>query len=506
MPKDIKKKGIVKGYKELAVDYDICKNGRLAQPGHILPFEAYYRDLLKDRNAKGAYKPPILADALIDFLENLLATHEANEAGKLDEAESNGFEELKVTIQEDKKHTLLVKLMRTVLLDTYDTLAGDLDNPENAENLNKAILLTDLFDSILVEQDKKDIRGALRDGKAEKLLMEDQEMDGSFSRTLKALYRKYAEARKTGNEEEKEKWNKLCRSYAVRPYMNAIEKKVKQEDFEKLPEEEKEQIRQKEALRKEAKELQLDPEKFLKLSDEERKKIRETAAQAKFEADRKKNMAELQAELEAAEMQYHIDRVYFTSAPKLLMKKYAALNEETKKDSQAFKDMRDSLVTLCHTEDYRQMDKLVAEGRTQELTKNIEDAVKFTQDYITYASNKSFMQMGTLGRKRLHAAQETLRELQTLQQTIQDEQAFMQDIWRKRVRLAAEEDVDKRLAKQQKEAQQKEDLKKQGMKMSVVQLRSKVEGKKTGAKNKTTEWVVLEHTEGMEKKNNGIAK
>ncbi len=94
-----------------------------------------------------------------------------------------------------------------------------------------------------------------------------------------------------------------------------------------------------------------------------------------------------------------------------------------------------SLTKLRNTVGYRDIDTLVAEGEEKDLVNNLNQAIRYTQEYIAYADQKSFMKMGFTGRKRLNAARDILGELTNLSDAIQEERKALRDFRNNKVRL-----------------------------------------------------------------------
>ncbi len=415
----------------------IADNGTFR--GLVADFEQYYGDLQKDGDMKSSYIP-YSHEFLERFVEDLMFKNDKKKSGKLNDEDAQDFEELLNTIQQGEV-SFLKKLMRTMLLDMYDSMAGDLDRDNTREKtkyLNQIISLTDLYDRVLNEKDKKELRNAFSNGEAGDFLTNtDHGMDGNFSKTLKALYEEYRKPEQT--EAEKAKWKKLCNSYAVRPYMHVVSEKVKTEEkkraSESLPEEEKQRIK---ALKEESKALKQDANKFVNMSPDERNKIRQAAAAKQVEEMRQpryqQEIAALNKELQAKSENNSWTHRYLVNEPERLARKTAAF-QPSDKDSEQFKRMFNSLITLRRTDGYRNMAKLLAEGKEQELVENLNQAIQHTQEYIAYADQKSIMKMGITGHKRLKAARATLRELTEISNTIRQEAGNLRDAQEKKEKV-----------------------------------------------------------------------
>ena len=497
--------------------YQNAQQGRDNKNKDVNDIEAYFE---KDTSE-------ITAEDVNDFkvFMNKLASKNAEyNNGALEEREKKDFEILMEKMQEEIQSPLK-KLLRTMILDTYATMAGNLDsvNADNKKNLDQVIALTELYDRVLNEQDKKEVKDAFSAGEAGKFLMNaDQDMSGNFSKTLSALYSKYRESNQT--PEEKEKWKKLCNSYAVRPYMHAVSGKVKQEEkqqekqaFEALPQAEKEKIEaEKEkieeekqeriaALKAEAKRLNYrDPEEFMGLSPAKRNEIRRAHAVASLDREEKqqREIEALDKELTATSERAVSVHQQFVDAPRKLARA-AADFQLTTKDSVQFRQMYGALTKLGNTDGFRQMDQLLAEGNGKELIENLNQAMWYTQAYIDYASQKSFMQKGLLGSKRLTAAKNTLEELTGLSRMIHEETRKLQDRHNKKKLLDEMKDVQKQkpvtesvnvketIAKLDPKAKQDPERRK----ISMVDLDSKVNGKKAvvSEKKDASSWVVVDH-------------
>lgn len=498
-----------KFFQELEQEYKNQRNmdakGMLSRD--INDFESYYKKLQNGTGAKAWYRPQQFVYVHCENLQNeLLKNYESMKQGKFDEEKTKDFNDLLDTIKNDN-NSHLKKMMRTVMLDIYDTLAGDLDNKDNKDNLKKVVALSDLYDRILNANDKQNTKGSFENGEAQNFLSNDKEMNGNFSKTLKALYRKYQNAE---NEAEKAKWKKVCNSYAIRPYMQVIEKKVKQEDFEALPEETKKRIleenekqkakeKQLNMLRDEAKTLNQDPEAFVKLSVNDRNNIRKKASEDAYVPNK---IAKLQALVNQAENRYRDDHDYLLYAPSAIARK-SAYFERSSKDSEYFKRMFDSLNKLRNTDGYHQMDTLLSEGNSESLVENLNNAITDTQNYITYANQKTVFQKGIVGTKRLKAAEATLQKLTDLQQFIQSEQKFMQDTKKERQSLEAlKKTVNAPLDKTGMDFAPKPEPESDRLQMTVKDLSGDVGNKKT---NKIlSDWTVVEAPK--EKKNAAAPK
>lgn len=450
----------------------------------IQTFEVYYPKLLKNKGEKGWYRTPgnRLFRDLDDFQDSVMEKHELLKSGQLDAEHAQELTEFFDTLKAETD-SLLKKIMRTTILDLYDTMAGDIDNPKFENDLKKVTALTDLYDRIINEDDKKKIREASSNTEIKDFLLNDHNMDGNFSKTLKAFYRKYQNAE---NEAEKESWKKVCNSYVVRPYTKVISNRVKQEDaYNALPEKEKIKLQQQADLLKEAKTLGQDPKAFSKMSVDERNKIRQ-------EAPVLREIKKLTTELKSEEQHYRIAHQYFANAPERLLSK-AAPFQLSEKDSVEFRRMFGALTKLSKTKDFNNMESLMLDGNTADLEKNINLAMKHTQKYIEYASNKPRTKMGFTGRARLNAARETMHELDLMKRAIQEEKQFMMDTKEKRERL------------ENLEAPRKQSLNYNGTEITVAPSRVKMtvaalEGKvdKT-AGMKMNDWVIVDHAKAPAK-------
>ncbi len=424
---------------DLRSQYDLLKKfaDKGMYKGQIKDFEQYYGGLQDGGSMKSIYIP-LQHENLERFIESMMFTNDEKKSGKLNDEEAQDFEELLNTIQQEEK-SFLKKLMRTMLLDMYDSMAGDLDRDNTSARkkyLDQAIALTDLYDRVLNEKDKEELKNAFSNGEAGNFLTNtDHEMDGNFSKSLKSLYEEYRKPEQT--EAEKAKWKKLCNSYAVRPYMKAVSEKVKKDEkqraYDALPEAEK-------ALRKESKELKQDPDQFVNMSPDERNKIRQAVAANRLEEMRQQphpyqqGISELKQELRAKADHNTWTHRYFVNKPERLDRKAADL-QLSEKDSVEFRRMFGSLTKLRNTVGYRDMDTLVAEGEEKDLVNNLNQAIRYTQEYIAYADQKSFMKMGFTGRKRLNAARDILGELTNLSDAIQEERKALRDFRNNKVRL-----------------------------------------------------------------------
>ncbi len=241
MPRFAKNQTRIQSTEMLRLDYGMMKRSQIGFK--IRDFEDYYMDMHQPNATveKSQYRS-WSANRLEAFVECLLAKNEAKKRGQLDVFEKDDFKVLLKEMQEDE-NSFLKKMLRTTLLDIYDTMAGDLDHPENKENLNKAIALNDLYELVLSEEEKQAVEKSIGDGKAKSFLINDQEMNGNFSKTLKALFRKLDAAEKAGDNAEKKKWQKLCDSYTIRPYVDLIKEKIKEEKKPRWQEEAEKEIK-----------------------------------------------------------------------------------------------------------------------------------------------------------------------------------------------------------------------------------------------------------------------
>ncbi len=473
---------------------------------HIKDFETYYQNAQQGVDNKEEDSVEQRINEFKSFINDLVSKTVEFNNDALNKDEEQQFIGL-VTRMQKEVQSPLKKLLRTMILDTYATMAGDLDsvNTDNKKNLDQVIAMTELYDAILNEQDKKEIQAAFGAGEAGKFLANtDHDMSGNFSKTLRALYGKYREPDQT--PKEKEKWKELCNSYAVRPYTHAVSGKVKQEEkqqekqaFEALPEAEKKKIEAEkqeriEALKAEAKRLNWDPEEFMGMSPAKRDEIRQGHMAASLNPEER--IAALDKELTATSRRAVSVHQQFVDAPRKLART-AADFQLTTKDSVQFRQMYGALTKLGNTDGFRQMDQLLAEGKGEELIQNLNQAMWYTQEYIDYASQKSFMQMGMLGRKRLTAAKNTLEELTGLSRMIHEETRNLQDRQHKKKLLEEMQDVQKQKPVTEsvnvKETIAKLDPERR--KISMVELDSKVNGKKAvvSEKKDASSWVVVDH-------------
>ncbi len=478
-------------------------------------FESYFRKLQNREKVKTGYMTAPYRAMLEGFVNNLLSWREDQKNGTLNEEEEKSFEEVLNTIRMEEK-SALKRLVRTALMDLCDTMAGDLEQIDERNPLEKkkivdhAAALADLYGLVLNNQDKREIQSSFSNGEAEDFLTHtDHNMDGDFSKTLRALYGKYREPNQT--EEEKAKWNTICNSYALRPYMKVISAKVKQEEkeqaFAALPEEEKEKIRQQQALKRESIALKQDPEQFAGLSAKQRNEIRRNA---QMEGKQDRDIAALQQAVQSGAERYRLQHDYFQDVPNRLRRATAAF-ARTEKDSETFRRMFDSLNNLRHTDGYQNMEKVLTEsrtlteGRAQTLMENINQAVRYTQEYVNYAEHKPFKKMGFLGRRRKSAARETLRELSLLQRMILEDQGFMRDRQNKQQSLEVLEDAKKQKAEAQPmsvaETAAKMDNMARGSKINMVDLDNKVNGKKAvvSEKSDASGWVIVDTVKKADK-------
>lgn len=472
---------------------EFAKNNKL---NHLIDdFESYYQMLHANERPKTWYMTSSLRQNVEGFLNNLLDWNKAKKEGELSDAEEKGFDEVLKDLQQEQ-NSALKKLMRTALLDLYDSMAGNLDRDLNSGEsyLDRAIALTDLYDRILNKQDKEKVRDAFDNGEAGNFLTKtDHDMAGNFSNTLRAIYNKYRDPHQT--EAEKAKWQKLCNSYAVRPYVNAISVRVKQEEkqqaFEALPEEEQERIN---ALKAEAERLKQNPEEFLNLSPAERNQIRQTAEIQKLEEKPEKEITALKNELRRNNDHNGWTHRLFVEKPERLARTTADL-QLTTKDSVHFRKMFGSLTKLRKTEGFQSMDQLLAEGKGQDLVKNLNQAIRYTQEYIEYANQKTFMQMGMLGRKRLNAARDTLNELTHLSRAIQEETENLQNFRNQQEKLEELENIKKQTeTKSVSVAKTAAKMDTERRKINMVDLDNKVNGKKAVVTEKKdpSSWVVVD--------------
>lgn len=196
----------------------------------IKDFETYYQNAQQGMDNKEDDYVEERINEFKSFINDLVSKTVEFNNNALDKNGKAEFIGL-VTRMQKEVQSPLKKLLRTMILDTYATMAGDLDsvNADNKKNLDQVTAMTELYDAILNEQDKKEIQDAFKNGEAGKFLTNtDHDMSGNFSKTLRALYGKYREPDQT--PKEKEKWKELCNSYAVRPYTHAVSGKVKQEE------------------------------------------------------------------------------------------------------------------------------------------------------------------------------------------------------------------------------------------------------------------------------------
>ena len=487
---------------------------------HIKDFETYYQNAQQGMDNKEEDHEEQRINDFKSFINDLVSMTVEFNNDALDKDEEKDFIGL-VTRMQKEVQSPLKKLLRTMILDTYATMAGDLDsvNTDNKKNLDQVIAMTELYDTILNEQDKKEIQAAFSAGEAGKFLTNtDHDMSGSFSKTLRALYGKYREPDQT--PEEKKKWKRLCNSYAVRPYTHAVSGKVKQEEkqqekqaFEALPQAEKEKIEAEkekieaekqeriEALKAEAEKLNYrDSKEFVGLSPAQRDEIRQAHMAASLNPEAR--IAALDKELTATSERAVSVHQQFVDAPRKLARAAADL-QLTTKDSVQFRQMYGALTKLGNTDGFRQMDQLLAEGNGKELIDNLNLAIQNTQNYITHANQKTFLQKGLLGSKRLTAAKNTLEELTGLSRMIQEETRNLQDRHNKKKLLEEMQDVQKQkpvtesvsvketIAKLDPKVKQDPERRK----ISMVDLDNKVNGKKAvvSEKKDASSWVVVDH-------------
>ena len=487
---------------------------------HIKDFETYYQNAQQGMDNKEEDHEEQRINDFKSFINDLVSMTVEFNNDALDDDKEKGFIGL-VTRMQKEVQSPLKKLLRTMILDTYATMAGDLDsvNTDNKKNLDQVIAMTELYDTILNEQDKKEIQAAFSAGEAGKFLTNtDHDMSGSFSKTLRALYGKYREPDQT--PEEKKKWKRLCNSYAVRPYTHAVSGKVKQEEkqqekqaFEALPQAEKEKIEAEkekieaekqeriEALKAEAEKLNYrDSKEFVGLSPAQRDEIRQAHMAASLNPEAR--IAALDKELTATSERAVSVHQQFVDAPRKLARA-AADFQLTTKDSVQFRQMYGALTKLGNTDGFRQMDQLLAEGNGKELIDNLNLAIQNTQNYITHANQKTFLQKGLLGSKRLTAAKNTLEELTGLSRMIQEETRNLQDRHNKKKLLEEMQDVQKQkpvtesvsvketIAKLDPKVKQDPERRK----ISMVDLDNKVNGKKAvvSEKKDASSWVVVDH-------------
>ncbi len=481
---------------------------------HIKDFETYYQNAQQGVDNKEEDSVEQRINEFKSFINDLVSKTVEFNNDALNKDEEQQFIGL-VTRMQKEVQSPLKKLLRTMILDTYATMAGDLDsvNTDNKKNLDQVIAMTELYDAILNEQDKKEIQAAFGAGEAGKFLANtDHDMSGNFSKTLRALYGKYREPDQT--PKEKEKWKELCNSYAVRPYTHAVSGKVKQEEkqqekqaFEALPEAEKKKIEAEkqeriEALKAEAEKLNYrDPEEFVGLSPAKRNEIRQAhAVPLSLEEKQQKEIAALDKELAATADRATSVHNMFVDTPEKLARKSAVLNQRTKKDSAEFGRMFDALARLRSTDGYRQIDTMLAEGNGQQLIDNLNQAIESTKEYIRHANQKTFLQKGVLGSRRLTAAKDTLEELTGLSRMIQEETRTLQDRQNKKEKL---EELKEKLKDTQKQKPMTKSMSvaetaakmDRGRKISMVELDSKVNGKKAvvSEKKDASSWVVVDH-------------
>ncbi len=460
----------------------------------IVDFEKYYQNMQAYAGNKSLYIAAPLRK-FEDFVGSLVFENEQLNNGKLSAEEAQGFEELLNTMQQES-NSAMKKLLRTMLLDVYDTMAGDLNSTNSSDEkyLDQAIAMTSLYDRILNAEEKQDMKETFSNGEASRFLTQtDHDMAGNFSNTLRAIYNKYRDPHQT--EAEKAKWQKLCNSYAVRPYVNAISARIKQEEkqqaFEALPKAEQERIN---ALKTEAETLKQNPDEFMKMSPAERNQIRQTADIQKLEEKPEKEITALKNELRRNNDHAGWTHRLFVEKPERLARTTADL-QLTTKDSVHFRKMFGSLTKLRKTEGFQSMDQLLAEGKGQDLVKNLNQAIRYTQEYIEYANQKTFMQMGMLGRKRLNAARDTLNELTHLSRAIQEETENLQNFRNQQEKLEVLENIKKQIeTKSVSVAKTVAKIDTERRKINMVDLDNKVNGKKAVVTEKKdpSSWVVVD--------------
>jgi hypothetical protein len=347
----------------------------------LLEFETYYKPLQNDGLDEAWYSTDPKTKPLTDFVETLLDWNTEYKNGKLDDNEKKAFEEVLDTIQQENDSALKT-MIRTSLLDLCATMNGDLESEASKKSLDKAMNLAELYNRVLNANEKESIKKETKEGVVDKFLLNvDPKMTGNLSKTLKAFYNKH----KAGHtREDSEKWKKFFRSYAIGPYMNAMSKKALQNE-------------------------------------------KEIAV-----------LNNTKVHPEEAELSPILHR-YFADKPEKVASKAATLRQETKKDSQQFKDMHDALDKLFKTNGYTEMEKLLSKGTKEEvnaLIGNIDKSIDCTKKYIAYAKKKSSMQMGFLGHSRLSAAKDTLKELEGLRRGIDKDMIdFLQKRFEKKEKL-----------------------------------------------------------------------
>ena len=254
------------------------------------------------------------------------------------------------------------------------------------------------------------------------------------------------------------------------------------------------------------------------LSPAKRNEIRRAHAVASLDREEKqqREIEALDKELTATSERAVSVHQQFVDAPRKLARA-AADFQLTTKDSVQFRQMYGALTKLGNTDGFRQMDQLLAEGNGKELIDNLNLAIQNTQNYITHANQKTFLQKGLLGSKRLTAAKNTLEELTGLSRMIQEEMGTLQDRWNKKERL---EELKEELKETQKVKQElkpvtesvnvKETIAKldpERRKISMVDLDNKVNGKKAvvSEKKDASSWVVVDH-ENEKQAGRGMSK
>lgn len=466
---------------------------------HIKDFETYYQNAQQGMDNKEDDYVEERINEFKSFINDLVSKTVEFNNNALDKDGKADFIGLVTRMQKDVQSPLK-KLLRTMILDTYATMAGDLDsvNTDNKKNLDQVIAMTELYDAILNEKDKKEIQDAFKNGEAGKFLTNtDHDMSGNFSKTLRAFYDKYREPDQT--PKEKKKWKELCNSYAVRPYMHVISGKVKKEAFEALPKEEQAKIEAErkeriETLKQEAKAMHQDLEEYMGMSPAKRNEIRE--AHAAVSLNPEERIAALDKELTATSERAVKVHQQFVDAPRKLARAAADFQLSTK-DTVQFRQMYGALTKLGNTDGFRQMDTLLAEGKGQQLIDNLNLAIKNTTEYIEHANQKTFLQKGFLGSKRLTAAKNTLEELTGLSRMIQEETRMLQDRRDKKEKLDELKELQKNkpVTESMSVKETVEKLDTERVKISVAELDGKVNGKKAvvSEKKDASSWVVVDH-------------
>lgn len=176
---------------------------------------------------------------------------------------------------------------------------------------------------------------------------------------------------------------------------------------------------------------------------------------------------------------------YFSNVPKKLAKMTALFEKKTKKDSPNFNNMCKYLNRLRNANGFLQIDQKVAEGKksSQNFQYELQLAGYYTRKYLEHAEEKSALELGILGRRRLSAAKKLFKELQQLLITIQKEDEFLQN---RRMEQEAQKAAENSGAESIPE--------RNGRKMTLTDLNTKVNGKKSVVieQKLVSDWVVVD--------------